>query len=563
MANKKELIKEIDEAGSIPAFILSSLSDKFLGKAVVTDSVTEWVLKNKMVTETGKPIEFDNHSFLTQVYNDWTPKQYMCKCSQSGWTTMEIIKALYAAGVRKNSVIYTLPTDNDCKEYVKTKFNMIVEQNPVLKALVSGDTMSEKRVGDRYIFFKATFSESAAIMTSSDLNIHDEVDRSNLTTVDQYRSRLDHSKYKGRWLFSNPSTPSAPAYKGWINSCQYHWHIKCSRCNEWQELTWPDSINIEKKEYICLKCKEVLRDEDRARGEWIAKFPDLEGEVHGYWLNHLMCPWKSAKDIIEFEEDSSKDVFYNFCLGLPYKGSDVTPSRKVIEEITRKRNEAPEGSRYFMGVDQGELKHYVLGTEKGVIQIGETKHWEEIENLIEKYQPVTIIDSLPDLTPPRKLQQKYKRLVYLHSYRPERVGFEAATSLLRWGAGDRHGTVVSDKTRTTDAVLDDMIAGRFLLFIKEDLLYETYIEDWQAFYKEKRVSARTGKEEWVWTHSNTEGHFGNATIYWWIGRTLANTGMVYTKAKENKEKGLFDDYSLEAVIRANNKRCGKSGWLQV
>jgi len=46
------------------------------------------------------------------------------------------------------------------------------------------------------MYFRGTKTERAALAVSSDLNIHDEEDRSDQQVIAQYSSRLQHSNYK-------------------------------------------------------------------------------------------------------------------------------------------------------------------------------------------------------------------------------------------------------------------------------------------------------------------------------------------------------------------------------
>ena len=118
------------------------------------------------------------------------------------------------------NVIYTLPADKDVNDFVPSKTNMLIKQNKTLQQYVldengnsryGADSVTRKRVGDSMVYFKGTRSKTAALMITSDLNIHDESDRSEPSIIDEYSSRVATSIYKGRWVFSNPSAPGMPA----------------------------------------------------------------------------------------------------------------------------------------------------------------------------------------------------------------------------------------------------------------------------------------------------------------------------------------------------------------
>ena len=142
-------------------------------------SIHLWIAQNKIKNEKGLKIDFRNHLFLYDVYNDFSPKLVCLKAAQIGFSTMAILKSLWLAKHRGIDIIYTLPTANDVNDFVSGKVNRIIVQNPCLQDYVKDkDTIEQKRVGNNVIYYRGTWTEKAALMVSSDLNIYDEEDRS-------------------------------------------------------------------------------------------------------------------------------------------------------------------------------------------------------------------------------------------------------------------------------------------------------------------------------------------------------------------------------------------------
>jgi len=188
---------------------------------ITKSRIVPWLIKEKIKNEKGDRIDFVMHPFLFDIYRDQSQNLTVMKAAQIGFSTTAIIKSLWLANVRKMDMIYTLPSYSDVHDFVTSKINRIIDQNPIFKEWTRDkDTIEQKRVGESVIHYRGTWSERAALMISSDLNIHDEVDRSNLKVVDQYYSRLQHSKYHWQWLFSNPSVPEVGVHKLWMRSNQ-------------------------------------------------------------------------------------------------------------------------------------------------------------------------------------------------------------------------------------------------------------------------------------------------------------------------------------------------------
>ena len=476
------------------------------------EDIRAFVRFNQIKNEKGDLLNWDNHQFLLDIYNDWSPVQTCCKSSQIGFSTMIILKALWAAKFKKWNIIYTLPTGGDVNTFVSSKVNKIIENNPSLANLVKDkDTIFEKQVGNSVIFFKGTATgkssehkteASQGIMISSDLNIHDESDRSDQTIIEQYESRLDFSKFKGKWYFSNPTVPNIGAHKWFLQSDQKHFFHQCSRCNEWFYMEWNDKcIDRNNECYLCPKCGRPLSDDDRRKGEWVRKYNDKS--ISGYWINQMMAPWKSCKELLLKEKNNSKTHFNNFVLGLPYIGSDIAVNRQVIvKNIIYTQNKAQNCA---LGVDNGIDKHYVLGNAQGIFKVGKTQDWDEIERLIKQYQPVTVIDALPYPKKPKELVEKYKHRVFMNFYKKDKDDL----SVIRWGKKEQSGVVYADRTKIIDEVIEQFYSGKITFNIGESVLeQEDYIKHWESLYLAE-VEDSMGIKRTSWESSDGNDHLAH------------------------------------------------------
>src|SRR3990167_6068897 len=203
-------------------------------------SIHAFIQENGIKNEVGVPIDFKDHPFLFDIYRDFSPKLVICKAAQVGATTMETLKLLWAVRNKGLDAIYCLPTYEDVNTMVGSKVNRIIAQNPILQEWTKDkDTIDQKQIGDNYIHWRGTWTSKAAIMVSSDWNLYDEIDASKPDVVEQYATRLQHSKYKYEHYFSHPSAQGTGIDKFWEKSDQKHWFIMCGQCGEEQFLEWP------------------------------------------------------------------------------------------------------------------------------------------------------------------------------------------------------------------------------------------------------------------------------------------------------------------------------------
>lgn len=496
----------------------------------VDSAILEWVEKNRLVNSRGEPFEFDMHSFLLEPLSDWSRKIAIRKSAQIGFSeSFGILKALFGAFYYKWNIIYTNPTVSSSDTFVSTKVNPIIDANEVLGGSVYTHKMEFKQIGNRFVYFRGTHSSETAdkkadsdkgISITSDLNIYDERDRSDQFIIDQYASRLENSDYGGEWSFSNPTYPGIGVDKLWEESDQKHWTVKCPHCGHFQYMDWVKQgeedvgilehclVDAVEKCFICGKCRGLIDDTTRMRGRWVAKYP--EREISGYWMSQLNYPKHSAHSILDKEASRSKDNFYNFVLGKPYKGTDVTVDRKVIfNNIIRTTNDR---QKVAMGVDQGIKKHYVLMNETGIFEIGVTEDWKEIEYLLKKYNATAVMDAMPYPTPVKELVDRYNRgkgpRVYMAYYKEPKDKSQPT----EWLKGKRSSEVYIHRTMMFDILVDKFASKQMPINMPDKDLVE-FTAAWGTMFRaQKPDSLGIMRPNWDSANKSID-HFAHATLY--------------------------------------------------
>ncbi len=497
-----------------------------------------WVLKHQIKNEVGIPIEFTKRKFLWDIYNDISPHQVLLKPPQIGATVMNTIKSMYVANKLNRQIIYTLPTQGDVQDMVGGSINRIIAQNPILLEWIKDhDTVEQKQVGNSMIFYRGTFTSKQAMMIPSGLNIHDEVDASDPAVITQYETRLQAQEDGGwRWYFSHPSLSGHGVDIYWQDSDQKEWHIKCPHCTKEQVLSWPDSINKETREYICLYCAKVLPNSSRVNGVWknkdgIAWNGEIVGnyKFSGWHVSQLMLYNKSAGQIIDAFNDPQKDkqYFYNYVLGLPYIGSDdrIEP-RVVLQNCVDIVN--PQEKRIIIGADTGHGIHYVLMNEDGVFyydhetEITASKTpYDSIKALLKRFpKSIAMFDQGGDLIGVRQLQAEFPGRVFLVFYRKDRKSVDLAT----WGTDYEYGKVTVDRNRMMTLMVEQLRdIGRIPLNgTKEE--WAEFASHFGYIYREKIAAKETREKdnkelygsEFVWKRNGPD-HYCHALLYAIVG----------------------------------------------
>lgn len=489
----------------------------------VDSAILQWIDKNNLKTSRGEPFEWTKHAFLIQPMSDWSKHIAIRKSAQIGFSeSFGFLKSIYAALFYKWNIIYTLPTDTAAENFVTTKFDPMLTYNPELETVVKGGK-SIKEIKSRFIYFRGTHNAKTqdveaegdkAISITSDWNIHDERDRSNQLTIEQYESRLENSDYGGICSFSNPTYPGVGTDGLYELSDQKVWMVICEHCNHRQWLDWVKVgevtgtvdfglVDPDKKIFVCGKCRGEISDTTRLRGEWVPRFPGRE--ISGYWMSQLNYVKHTAESLLSKEARQSKQNFYNFALGKPYRGTDTSVDRSmIIKNIDMVENEKKQVA---IGVDNGVIKHYVIGNEDGIFQIGKTKSWDVIESLLNKHDAYMVIDGNPYPRTPKELAQKYKGRVFVAFYKKDRNVMEAVDFKKK---ADK-GVVYIQRTAFIDQLVDKFSRKEKPVNIQERDL-EEYIKHWETLSRID-VKDSLGVISGQWLSSTGVDHFAHATIY--------------------------------------------------
>lgn len=510
-------------------------------------SILQWITERGIVNEKGEAFDFSDRPWLIDILCDWNPNIVVAACAQVGKSVTFSIKSLFAIKHLHFNVIYTMSSDEDVREFVASKMNKIIQANSEEFEGMDTDSIERKGFNDRFIFFKGTNSKTAAISTTADLLIHDEISRSDQLAIETYKSRTKASQYKGRFLFSNPGGERDELDLAMQKSDQKEWTITCPHCKDEHFLMWPESIDMEKKCYICRACKKPIDDDVRRAGKWVAQNPS--SKTSGYHISHLMCCWIKAEEIID---DSVGDPAYfnNFVLGKSYSPGDLAVSKTTILDLWTPKD--LNDGNLFLGVDVGNIKHYCLRSAKGIIKIGRFSAWSELDDIIKFYKPKSgVIDAMPDNTAAKHYVDKYPFMQM--SFFKENA--ENPQTIVWWGEGERQGIVYSHRDRIIDKMLTDMIEAKFLIGIATDKEFYEFIKHFETLRREK-ITNNKGIERYIWESTTGVDHYVFACLYAYIAMLGAGSGVFYGEQSNDPKPsvlGADNVYDVSNMFKFNNQ----------
>lgn len=473
--------------------------------------------------EQGLQLEFKDRRFLLDIYKDMSPFQVIMKAPQIGLTILMTIKSLWVAYYLHKDIIYTLPTQSDVQGMAAGSINRIVAQNPIFMSWVKEhDSVESKRVGDQTIHYRGTWTGKQAMMVPSQLNIHDEVDASKADIIEQYETRLQATADGWRWYFSHPSLPDYGVDKFWQISDQKHWFITCKACEELQYLSWPESIDQEKKVFVCKVCKGELTDDDRRQGNWYPKFKDRQ--FSGYWVSQLMCPWITAEKICTDFAEKTPEYFWNYVLGLPYMGGDAKLTQQhLLQNITGKQEVPEKDERVVLGIDTGKKLDFVLGNARlGLFHHGDAQDYKVLDTFMERWPLcIAVIDAGGDFIGAQAFFERWQGRVFQAYVSPKKTMLNPVD----WGKDDEQGKVTYDLDRMWQLCVDELREHRLPLQGTEGDWWEYWL-DWKNMSRIKVYDPKTNQFKGIKWIRNGRNHRASATLFWRIGMERFGGGTV-------------------------------------
>lgn len=471
----------------------------------------------KIKNEVGKLLSFRDRAFLVEILEDRSQYQVILKAPQIGMTVLQLIKSLWWAFFEKIDIIYTLPTQQDVQDMAGGKINRIIAQNPIfLDWIKDHDTVEQKAVGGNIIHYRGTFTQKAATMVTSKLNIHDEKDASNPEVITQYETRLQAEPDGMIWVYSHPSVVGAGVDIEWAKSDMKEWFIQCSACKEIQFLEWPLSIDQERQCYQCKYCGAEITDQQRREGyngihSW--KKLDPTAVWSGYHISQLMCPWIPASKIIKDFREKDPQYFHNFVLALAYADSQSKVTLETIKGLLTQNKD--RSGRVIFGVDTGIKIRWLCGDKNGLMDIGEVDSYEDLQREVDRYKDWTmVIDQGGDIIGSRKFAEDNPGKVFLCYFQNDKSQMQ----LIKWGKKEEYGQVKVDRNRMIQLVVDEMNDKRIPLQGDLDKWWGLWTH-WQFMYRVIEENKRTKVLSYVWEcdKASHRNDWALAEVYWRIG----------------------------------------------
>jgi len=526
--------------------------------ALEPSSAFIWSTRNIRLPK-GAQWDFEDRAWQVAIFDDMSPGLVIIKPTQIGMTTLMLCKMFHYAFFNNVRAMYTLPRQDDVYDLVNGRIASMISGSPVIANRIKDiDNVRLKTFGDSYLHFME--STVPPRMLDVDLLINDEIDLSNQDHLEQYIARLDASLHPLHWRISTPTIHNFGVDADYKKSTQNIWLVRCPRCNHDQEMTWENNIKTQGGEswYCCGKCEKKLTPQDIQAGRWVASYPNRD--ISGYSVSQLMVTSIPPDRLYKDYKRMTLKNFYNLRLGKPYASSSGGFNRTELYEkcIQNTHQHESSGNGYFMGADQGNEIHVLIGKQmdRGIAivhaeVIPMEDGFDRLAQLMQIYGiRQAVIDGLPN---------RHSSTSFARRFGANRVACAFySPSAEVYKADQRNFSVLINRNMMFDKLYEKIGKSEIMMYGSRNAITEVgrkFVGHLSSIKRDEVTSeTKLGgqKTEIAWINTGQD-HFAHTLLYLAVAidmKTAAN-GFRITEVSSvlNGDKGITDEIGVANIYK--------------
>ena len=386
--------------------------------------MSDWIVRNTHLRK--QQFSFKGYEFQRQIVDDMHPDMHVIKCSQIGLTEVQLRKfAAFLARTTAIKAIFSLPTDVMFKRVSQTRFSPLISGETVFN--MAGAEKPVRSVGlyqiNQSFGFFTGGKESDATSIDADALFQDEVDLADQEMLALYQSRLQGSNYKITQSFSTPTFEGFGIHKGFHNSDQHEYLLRCEGCNHYNipeftpkfmvipglsgdlnDLSEIDAELAEKLDlgaaYVrCESCGGRLNTADPALRSWVPRFPGRRSRgyrVSPFCVHRIANPAYIVDQLLKYKARDALRRWYNTVLGQAHNDASARLTEMDILAIMRGEGAVSVSSEpVIIGIDAGLTCHITLahvGQGRPIVfdwrQVSADNLLDEVKTILETFNVI-------------------------------------------------------------------------------------------------------------------------------------------------------------------------------
>lgn len=333
------------------------------------------------------PLSFTYHPWTEAMINSEAEINVGMKAAQMGYSITTLCRSLYLIDIRKESVLYLLPTKTpDATDFSTTRFDPILEASDHLQTLFSDvRNVGTKRAGAATLYLRGSNSRSGLKSIPVSFIVFDELDEMVEKNIPLARQRTAGQRHRLEWYISTPTVPGFGIDAEFRKTNKQQFFFHCPACNKLIQLLFDNLVipdrNPDLAHLVCGECKAQLTNPEESQQqltarkaswyekgyEWVA---ENSSQAVGWSVNQAYScavsgnPKDLAQGYLDSESSKSKEQEYwtsRWAVAHEVDGARVS-DELIISLLGDYTNQvsAPPDRIITMGVDVGARLHVVV-----------------------------------------------------------------------------------------------------------------------------------------------------------------------------------------------------------
>ncbi len=297
-------------------------------------------IQDNFLTQEGKRLDFEEHPYLLDIYNNESRYMVLGSSRQVGKTTLLALKMMYEA-LKKGfeSIMFLTAGEKQLSEVRDDKIRSQFENNRQLKNRSFGPGSLNNKNKFRFsnqstIHFKAIGKNVGSARGVTARTIYfDEVQSIPRKNISVVRASARTFKDTAQSIFTGTFLGEDNTLNQlFLDTCQNEWIIHCTACGEDNPPLGMQHIDLDRPYLFCVHCKAPM---DAKKGRWVPQNPN--SPKVGYRICTLMtpeCTWRTDghDGLLDLFESEPRDKFMNEMMGLPsVKGVNLITRTQLME----------------------------------------------------------------------------------------------------------------------------------------------------------------------------------------------------------------------------------------
>ena len=399
---------------------INNLSEEQVLGLIHASNAFHWITDNKLKLSAGD-WTLMNHEYQLGWLEEDAPQQCFIKGAQIGASEINVLKTLHGHIHEKypQGSLYLFPTRDDVKDFSKSRFDPLIEQNPFIGAYVQNtDAQNIKKVGRGFLYLRGARSTKTVGGTkksssqlksiSVDRVVFDEFDEMEESMIELAQYRVAHSSIKELIYLGTPTIPDYGMDRMYKSSDQRVWMLECPSCGKESslDLEFPDSIRRRIDGTAYRACIHCLAEVHPGKGRWVAQYPSKSDSMIGWWISQLNSAYVDPTNILNKYEDppfGNLSEVMNSTLGRAYIPAENRLTHSDVyaccgNDTMVNNHEGPT----CMGVDVGTKLHTVIAQRKTrktikVLKVGRYDSFNDLHDLAKEFNVKSaVLDLFPE-----------------------------------------------------------------------------------------------------------------------------------------------------------------------